>query len=89
MKTSPLLNFAMDVGAFFWGSGCYLQSRKETLLLCSGRPFFSSLPAMEYEATRGWGLRGESMAKDIDVGVVSNIIGPCSKTDKKMTYFVT
>ena len=44
---------------------------------------------MEYEATRGWGLRGESIAKDIDVGVVSNIIGPCSKTDKQMTHFVT
>ena len=44
---------------------------------------------MEYEATRGRGLRGESMAKDIDKGVVSNINGPCSKTDKQMTYFVT
>ena len=44
---------------------------------------------MEYEATRGWGLCGESTAKDIDVGVISNIIGPCSKTDKQMTYFVT
>ena len=29
------------------------------------------------------------MAKDIDMGVVSNIIGLCSKTDKQMTYFVT